>query len=139
MQRQYLYSQMVLEFDSAKIETMPLIINVDCNQHICSCINYSGAPERLSAFGACTFPTVITTTIAHDLNEKIVSVNCMMLGSRSRIISLSTRAGPASKRKNNLNCALNKPNDRRSEQGPHNFSFPEPEPHQDDAAPQHGV
>jgi hypothetical protein len=37
-----------------------------------------GAPERLSAFGARTFPTVITTSVVQDLNEKITDVDCMM-------------------------------------------------------------
>jgi hypothetical protein len=37
-----------------------------------------GAPERLPAFGACTFYTVITTSVAQDLNEKIAGVDCMM-------------------------------------------------------------
>jgi hypothetical protein len=30
-----------------------------------------GAPERLSALGARTFPTVITITVVQELNEKI--------------------------------------------------------------------
>jgi hypothetical protein len=34
-----------------------------------------GAPERMSAFGARTFPTVITTSMVH---EKIAGVDCMM-------------------------------------------------------------
>jgi hypothetical protein len=33
-----------------------------------------GAPERLSEFGARTFPTVITTSVVQDLNEKIAGV-----------------------------------------------------------------
>jgi hypothetical protein len=37
-----------------------------------------GAPERLPAFGARTFSTVITTSVVQDLNEKIASVDCMM-------------------------------------------------------------
>jgi hypothetical protein len=37
-----------------------------------------GAPERLSAFGALTFPTVIATSVVQDLNEKIAGVDCMM-------------------------------------------------------------
>jgi hypothetical protein len=37
-----------------------------------------GAPERLSAFGARTFSTVITTSVDQDLNEKIAGVDCMM-------------------------------------------------------------
>jgi hypothetical protein len=37
-----------------------------------------GAPERLQAFVARTFPTVITTSVAQDLNEKIAFVDCMM-------------------------------------------------------------
>jgi hypothetical protein len=37
-----------------------------------------GAPERLSAFGARTFPTVITTPMGQDVNEKIAGVACMM-------------------------------------------------------------
>jgi hypothetical protein len=37
-----------------------------------------GAPERLSAFGARTFPSVITTSVVHDLNEKVAGVDCMM-------------------------------------------------------------
>jgi hypothetical protein len=36
------------------------------------------APERLSAFGARTFPTVITTSVVQELNEKIAGVDCMM-------------------------------------------------------------
>jgi hypothetical protein len=38
-----------------------------------------GAPERLPAFGARTFPTVITTSIVQDFNEKIAGVDCKML------------------------------------------------------------
>jgi hypothetical protein len=37
-----------------------------------------GAPERLPAFGARTFLTVITTSVVQDLNEKIAGVDCMM-------------------------------------------------------------
>jgi hypothetical protein len=37
-----------------------------------------GAPERLFAFGARTFPTVIKTSVVQDLNEKIAGVDCMM-------------------------------------------------------------
>jgi hypothetical protein len=37
-----------------------------------------GAPERLSAFGARIFSTVITTSVVQDLNEKIAGVDCMM-------------------------------------------------------------
>jgi hypothetical protein len=37
-----------------------------------------GAPERLPAFGARTFSTVITTFVVQDLNEKIAAVDCMM-------------------------------------------------------------
>jgi hypothetical protein len=37
-----------------------------------------GALERLLAFGARTFPTVITTSVVQDLNEKIAGVDCMM-------------------------------------------------------------
>jgi hypothetical protein len=37
-----------------------------------------GAPERLSAFGACTFSTVITTSMVQDLNEKIAGIDCLM-------------------------------------------------------------
>jgi hypothetical protein len=37
-----------------------------------------GAPERLPAFGARTFPTVITTSVVQDLNENIAFVDCMM-------------------------------------------------------------
>jgi hypothetical protein len=37
-----------------------------------------GAPERLLALGACTFPTVITTSVIQDLNEKNAGVDCMM-------------------------------------------------------------
>jgi hypothetical protein len=37
-----------------------------------------GAPERLSAFGARTFPTVFTTSLVQDLNEKITGVDWMM-------------------------------------------------------------
>jgi hypothetical protein len=37
-----------------------------------------GAPERLPAFGARTFSTVIKTFIVQDLNEKIAGVDCMM-------------------------------------------------------------
>jgi hypothetical protein len=33
-----------------------------------------GAPERLSAFGARTFPTVITTSVVQDLNEKSLAL-----------------------------------------------------------------
>jgi hypothetical protein len=36
-----------------------------------------GDPERLPAFGVRTFPTVITTSLAHDLNEKVAGVDCM--------------------------------------------------------------
>jgi hypothetical protein len=34
-----------------------------------------GAPERLPAFGARIFPTVITTSVVQDLNEKIAGVD----------------------------------------------------------------
>jgi hypothetical protein len=37
-----------------------------------------GAPERLTAFGALTFSTVIATSMVQDLNEKIAGVDCMM-------------------------------------------------------------
>jgi hypothetical protein len=38
-----------------------------------------GAPERLPAFSARTFSTVITTSIVQDLEEeKIAGVDCMM-------------------------------------------------------------
>jgi hypothetical protein len=37
-----------------------------------------GAPELLSAFGARTFPTVITTFVVQELNEKIAGGDCMM-------------------------------------------------------------
>jgi hypothetical protein len=37
-----------------------------------------GAPERLSAVGARTFPTVITTSIVQDLNKKFAGVDGMM-------------------------------------------------------------
>jgi hypothetical protein len=37
-----------------------------------------GAHERLRAFSARTFSTVITTSVVQDLNEKIVGVDCMM-------------------------------------------------------------
>jgi hypothetical protein len=37
-----------------------------------------GAPERLPAFGARTFSTVITTHVVQDLNERIAGVDCMM-------------------------------------------------------------
>jgi hypothetical protein len=37
-----------------------------------------GASECLPAFGARTFPTVTTTSVVQDLNEKIAGVDCMM-------------------------------------------------------------
>jgi hypothetical protein len=37
-----------------------------------------GAPERLPAFGARIFSTVITTSGVQNLNEKIAGVDCMM-------------------------------------------------------------
>jgi hypothetical protein len=39
-----------------------------------------GAPERLPAFGARTFSSVITTSMVQYLliNEKIAGVDCMM-------------------------------------------------------------
>jgi hypothetical protein len=37
-----------------------------------------GVPERLLAFGARTFTTVITTSVIQDLNGKIAGVDCMM-------------------------------------------------------------
>jgi hypothetical protein len=37
-----------------------------------------GAPERLPAFGARNFSTVITISVVQDLNEKIAGVDCMM-------------------------------------------------------------
>jgi hypothetical protein len=37
-----------------------------------------GAPERLPAFGARTFSTVITTSAVQYLIEKIAGVDCMM-------------------------------------------------------------
>jgi hypothetical protein len=33
-----------------------------------------GAPERLPAFGARTFSTVITTSVVQDLNEKMLAL-----------------------------------------------------------------
>jgi hypothetical protein len=38
-----------------------------------------GTTERLPAFSARTFSTVITTYMAQELIEKIVGVDCMML------------------------------------------------------------
>jgi hypothetical protein len=43
------------------------------NQRIMFC-----APERLPAFSAHTFSTVITPSMVQDLNEKIAGVDCMM-------------------------------------------------------------
>jgi hypothetical protein len=37
-----------------------------------------GAPERLPAFGARTFSTIITISMVQDLSEKIAGVDCMM-------------------------------------------------------------
>jgi hypothetical protein len=37
-----------------------------------------GAPERLPAFGARTFSTVIKTSVVQNINEKIAGVDCMM-------------------------------------------------------------
>jgi hypothetical protein len=37
-----------------------------------------GAHERLPAFGARTFSTVITTSVVQGLNEKIAGLDCMM-------------------------------------------------------------
>jgi hypothetical protein len=37
-----------------------------------------GALERLTAFGARTFSTVITTYVVQELNEKIAGFECMM-------------------------------------------------------------
>jgi hypothetical protein len=37
-----------------------------------------GAPERMPAFGARTFSTVITTSVVQELNEHIAGVDCMM-------------------------------------------------------------
>jgi hypothetical protein len=37
-----------------------------------------GATERLPAFGAHPFSTVITTSVVQDLNEKFACVGCMM-------------------------------------------------------------
>jgi hypothetical protein len=37
-----------------------------------------GAPERLPAFGARTFSTVIPASVVQDLNEKVAGVDCMM-------------------------------------------------------------
>jgi hypothetical protein len=34
-----------------------------------------GDPERLSAFGARNFPTLITSSVVQDLNEKIAGVD----------------------------------------------------------------
>jgi hypothetical protein len=36
------------------------------------------APERLTAFGERTFPTVITTSVVQDIKEKIAGVDFMM-------------------------------------------------------------
>jgi hypothetical protein len=36
------------------------------------------APERLPAFGARTFHTVITTSLVQDLTERIAGIDCMM-------------------------------------------------------------
>jgi hypothetical protein len=41
-------------------------------------IHLCGAPERLPAFGARTFSTVITTSAVQDLNENMAGVDCMM-------------------------------------------------------------
>jgi hypothetical protein len=35
-------------------------------------------PERLPAFSAHTFPTLITASVFQDFNEKIAGVDCMM-------------------------------------------------------------
>jgi hypothetical protein len=49
-----------------------------------------GAPERLPAFGARTFSTVITTFVVQDLNEKIAGVDyplrCCTYRSRADVI-----------------------------------------------------
>jgi hypothetical protein len=37
-----------------------------------------GGPERLPAFGARPFPTVITTSVVQDLTEKIAGIDWMM-------------------------------------------------------------
>jgi hypothetical protein len=37
-----------------------------------------GAPERLPAFSARTFPIVITTFVVQDLNAQMAGVDCMM-------------------------------------------------------------
>jgi hypothetical protein len=37
-----------------------------------------GAPECLLTFGACTFSTVIKTSVVQDLNDKIAGVDCKM-------------------------------------------------------------
>jgi hypothetical protein len=37
-----------------------------------------GATERLPAFGARTFSTVVTTSMVQDLSEKIAGVDSMM-------------------------------------------------------------
>jgi hypothetical protein len=38
-----------------------------------------GAAEHLPAFGARTFPTVITTSVVQDLNEKLaLTLHCIM-------------------------------------------------------------
>jgi hypothetical protein len=48
-----------------------------------------GAPERLPAFGARTFSTLITTSVVQDLNEKIAGVDCVETRFRIIVIFLS--------------------------------------------------
>jgi hypothetical protein len=46
-----------------------------------------GAPERLPAFGALTFATVITTSVVQDLNEKIAGVVALIICCVARIVA----------------------------------------------------
>jgi hypothetical protein len=47
-------------------------------------------PERLPGFGARTFPTVITTSVTQNLNEKFAGGDCIMrrLSIAFRVVSV---------------------------------------------------
>jgi hypothetical protein len=82
----------VLFFYSSTLQSTQWMIKAEYNQRswqstplLTAWINHQiwgqymcGAPERLSAFGGRTFPSVITTSVVQGLNEKIAGVDCMI-------------------------------------------------------------
>jgi hypothetical protein len=79
---------MYFKIDSATLQSTQHIINAPYNQRLFTLLELTTKneantcvalpPECLSAFGASTFPTVITTSVVQNLNEKIAGVDCMM-------------------------------------------------------------